>query len=67
MEAGDTAAQPPADADAGEPLQCTLRPGEALYFPSGWWHTTLNLDQSVFVSAFVNERAAPAAAELRRR
>ena len=25
-----------------------------MYFPDGWWHATLNLDESVFMSSFVN-------------
>ena len=33
--------------------QCTLSAGEILYLPSMWWHATLNLGQSVFISAFV--------------
>ena len=28
--------------------ECTLRPGEIIYFPDKWWHATLNLDTSVF-------------------
>ncbi|XP_074023818.1 jmjC domain-containing protein 8 isoform X2 [Numenius arquata] len=35
------------------PLECTLRPGEVLYFPDRWWHATLNLDTSVFISTFL--------------
>ncbi|KAJ3601085.1 hypothetical protein NHX12_032058 [Muraenolepis orangiensis] len=35
------------------PLQCTLRPGEVLFFPDRWWHATLNLDTSVFISTFL--------------
>ena len=31
-----------------------LYPGDALYFPSKWWHATFNLDQTVFISTFVN-------------
>ncbi|XP_061849044.1 jmjC domain-containing protein 8 [Colius striatus] len=38
---------------AQRPLECTLRPGEALYFPERWWHATLNLDTSVFISTFL--------------
>ncbi|KAM9843312.1 jmjC domain-containing protein 8 [Aulostomus maculatus] len=34
-------------------LECTLRPGEVLYFPDRWWHATLNLDTSVFISTFL--------------
>ncbi|XP_066546289.1 jmjC domain-containing protein 8 [Amia ocellicauda] len=35
------------------PVECTIRPGEALYFPDHWWHATLNLDTSVFISTFL--------------
>lgn len=49
----------------GPPLDCTLQPGEALYFPSAWWHATLNVDEAVFMSSFVNY--APPSDELRRR
>ena len=35
------------------PLECTIGPGEALYFPSRWWHATLNVDEAVFMSTFV--------------
>jgi hypothetical protein len=34
-------------------LQCTLLPGEILYLPGMWWHATLNLGQTVFISSFV--------------
>ncbi|KAI6076746.1 JmjC domain-containing protein 8 isoform X1 [Aix galericulata] len=40
---------PPAE----RPLECTVRPGEILYFPDRWWHATLNLDTSVFISTFL--------------
>ena len=48
-QAGD-----PAIAAHGPPLDCTISPGEALYFPSRWWHATLNVDEAVFVSSFVS-------------
>ena len=35
-------------------MACTVEEGEAVYFPDGWWHATLNLDESVFMSSFVN-------------
>ena len=35
-------------------LECTVEEREAVYFPDGWWHLTLNLDESVFMSSFVN-------------
>ncbi|KAM9013740.1 jmjC domain-containing protein 8 isoform 2-T2 [Ara ararauna] len=40
---------PPAE----RPLECTICPGEVLYFPDRWWHATLNLDTSVFISTFL--------------
>ncbi|NXQ87963.1 JMJD8 protein, partial [Nyctibius grandis] len=43
----------PALPPAERPLECTLRPGEVLYFPDRWWHATLNLDTSVFISTFL--------------
>lgn len=36
--------------------ECTLRPGEAIYFPDKWWHATLNLDTSVFISTFLSPK-----------
>ncbi|CAJ0940933.1 unnamed protein product [Ranitomeya imitator] len=38
---------------AERPIECTIRPGEVLYFPDRWWHATLNLDTSVFISTFL--------------
>jgi len=35
-------------------LECTVNAGEAIYFPPNWWHATVNLDESVFMSSFVN-------------
>ena len=35
-------------------LECTVNAGEAIYFPPNWWHATVNLDESVFISSFVN-------------
>lgn len=35
-------------------LECTLRPGEVIYFPDKWWHATLNLDTTVFMSTFLS-------------
>mmetsp|Transcript_31846 Transcript_31846/g.35479 ORF Transcript_31846/g.35479 Transcript_31846/m.35479 type:complete len:291 (+) Transcript_31846:170-1042(+) len=38
------------------PLQCTLFPGDILYFPDMWWHATVNVDDySAFVSTFTQE------------
>ncbi|XP_054442697.1 jmjC domain-containing protein 8 isoform X2 [Pteronotus mesoamericanus] len=36
------------------PLECTIQAGEVLYFPDRWWHATLNLDTSVFISTFLS-------------
>lgn len=35
------------------PLECTIGPGEVIYFPDRWWHGTLNIDTSVFISTFL--------------
>jgi len=35
------------------PLECTVHPGEAIYFPDLWWHSTLNVDTSAFISTFL--------------
>ena len=33
--------------------ECTVEPGDAIYFPNMWWHTTVNLDAyTAFVSIF---------------
>eukprot|EP00802_Teleaulax_amphioxeia_P026983 Tamp_28188.p1 GENE.Tamp_28188~~Tamp_28188.p1 ORF type:complete len:121 (+),score=5.67 Tamp_28188:324-686(+) len=32
--------------------ECTIGPGEALYFPDHWWHATLNIGDTVFMSTF---------------
>ncbi|XP_047486050.1 jmjC domain-containing protein 8-like [Penaeus chinensis] len=34
--------------------ECTLNPGEIIYFPDKWWHATLNIDSSVFISTFLS-------------
>lgn len=34
--------------------ECTLDPGDIIYFPDKWWHATLNLDKSVFISTFLS-------------
>ncbi|XP_039258869.2 jmjC domain-containing protein 8-like [Styela clava] len=36
-----------------KPLECTIKPGDVLYFPDRWWHSTLNLKTSVFMSTFL--------------
>lgn len=35
-----------------KPLECTLNPGDIIYFPNHWWHATLNLDAALFMSTF---------------
>lgn len=35
------------------PFECTIKPTEILYFPDKWWHATLNLKSSVFISTFL--------------
>ncbi|XP_061182388.1 uncharacterized protein LOC133190718 [Saccostrea echinata] len=35
------------------PLDCTINQGEIIYFPDRWWHGTLNIDTSVFISTFL--------------
>jgi hypothetical protein len=38
------------------PLECTLEPGDILYFPDMWYHATINLDPyTAFVSTFTQE------------
>jgi len=39
--------------DDNELKECTIHPGEVLYFPDGAYHATLNLDTTVFVSSFI--------------
>ncbi|XP_053393568.1 jmjC domain-containing protein 8-like isoform X2 [Mercenaria mercenaria] len=36
-----------------KPLECTISEGEIIYFPDRWWHGTLNIDTSVFISTFL--------------
>lgn len=35
------------------PVECTINQGEIIYFPDRWWHATLNIDASVFISTFL--------------
>ena len=36
--------------------ECTLYPGEAIYFPDRWWHATINLEPyTAFISTFTTE------------
>lgn len=39
-----------------KPLECTLHPGDLIYFPDMWWHATVNIDDyTAFVSTFTQE------------
>jgi hypothetical protein len=38
------------------PYECTLEPGDLIYFPHEWYHATINLDPyTAFVSTFTTE------------
>jgi len=38
------------------PLECTIYPGDIIYFPDMWWHATINIDDyTAFVSTFVQD------------
>jgi hypothetical protein len=42
------------------PAECTLRAGELLFVPRGWWHIAINLEESVAVTQnFVSEANLP--------
>ena len=45
---------PSSKVDKNQLYECTLKPGEVIYFPDKWWHATLNLDTSVFISTFLS-------------
>jgi Cupin-like domain len=41
------------------PHECTLYPGDMIYFPNMWWHATINLiPYTSFVSSFTTEHDA---------
>jgi ribosomal protein L16 Arg81 hydroxylase len=43
-------------AASARPYECSLNPGDIIYFPDQWWHATINLDPyTVFVSTFTTE------------
>jgi hypothetical protein len=47
---------------AAKPLECTIGPGEVLYFPDRWWHATINWNPyTAFVSTFASEHEYVAA------
>jgi len=35
------------------PLECTIYPGDLVYFPKDVWHATLNVGTTVFISTFL--------------
>ncbi|KAL1523045.1 hypothetical protein AB1Y20_018006 [Prymnesium parvum] len=35
------------------PYDCIIFPGDLLYFPNGWWHATINIGLTVFMSVFL--------------
>jgi len=42
--------------DEDLPWECTLYPGDMIYFPDHWYHATLNLDHyTAFISSFTTE------------
>jgi len=44
------------DDESDRPLECTLHPGDLIYFPDMWWHATINIDDyTAFVSTFTQE------------
>jgi len=44
------------DDGISKPVECTLHPGDWIYFPDGWWHATINLDPyTAFISTFTTE------------
>jgi len=44
-----------------EAVQCTVRAGELLYVPRGWWHAVINLEESTAITQnFVNRQNLPA-------
>ena len=58
METAYFVANPP-------PMECTLNPGDLIYFPDQWWHATINLDPyTVFISSFTTEHGVDVKDEL---
>ena len=44
------------DNEKEKPYECTLFPGEMIYFPDNWHHATINLDRyTAFLSTFTTE------------
>jgi hypothetical protein len=42
--------------ESGRPYECTLNPGDLIYFPDRWHHATLNCDPyTAFISTFTSD------------
>lgn len=41
------------------PYECAITQGEVLYFPGHWYHATLNVGKTAFISTFTDERELP--------
>jgi jumonji domain-containing protein 8 len=39
--------------DGERPLECVARPGDIVWIPDQWYHSTLNIGDTLFLSAFV--------------
>jgi len=39
--------------EPSKPMECELLPGQLIYIPDWWWHATLNIGETVFISTFV--------------
>jgi hypothetical protein len=35
------------------PLECVLQPGQMIFVPDQWWHSTLNIGETVFMANFL--------------
>lgn len=38
------------DAAGVQPMECTLHEGEVLFIPRSWWHTAINLEETVAIT-----------------
>lgn len=41
------------DKTDGNFYECVIKPGQVLYFPTYWYHATLNYARTIFVTAFI--------------
>lgn len=41
------------DSEKSNLLDCTISPGDIIYIPTHWWHSTFNIGDTVFMSTFV--------------